>query len=36
MLHARRSERAGSVGALYLTNIQQFYERPGRTTANPT
>jgi type III restriction enzyme len=23
-------ERAGSQGALYLTNIQQFYERPGK------
>ena len=22
------SERAGSIGALYLTNVQQFYERP--------
>ncbi|MBI1924369.1 DEAD/DEAH box helicase family protein, partial [Candidatus Poribacteria bacterium] len=25
-------ERAHSEGALFLTNIQQFYERPGRTT----
>lgn len=25
-------ERASSQGALYLTNIQQFYERPDRTT----
>ena len=24
------SERAHSEGALYLTNIQQFYERPTR------
>lgn len=30
------SERAGSAGALYLTNIQQFYERPNRKeTAEP-
>lgn len=27
------SERAGSSGALYLTNIQQFYERPSRNNA---
>ena len=27
------SERAGSEGALYLTNVQQFYERPDRNEA---
>ena len=27
MLHARRPRAASSLGALYLTNVQQFYER---------
>ena len=29
------SERAGSLGALYLTNIQQFYERENAETNEP-
>ena len=29
-------ERASSQGALYLTNIQQFYERPANTNENDT
>ncbi len=29
------SERASSLGALYLTNIQQFYERPARNGEEP-
>jgi len=29
------SERASSLGALYLTNIQQFYERPGKGDDEP-
>ncbi|MCI0552243.1 MAG: DEAD/DEAH box helicase family protein, partial [Anaerolineae bacterium] len=29
------SERASSLGALYLTNIQQFYERPGKGGDEP-
>ncbi len=29
------AERAGSLGALYLTNIQQLYERPEPDTAEP-
>jgi type III restriction enzyme len=29
------SERAGSLGALYLTNIQQFYERQGNDSDEP-
>lgn len=28
------AERAHSLGVLYLTNIQQFYERPDRSTAD--
>ena len=29
-------ERAGSLGALYLTNVQQFYERAdNRRAMNP-
>jgi type III restriction enzyme len=28
-------ERAGSLGALYLTNIQQFYERPATGAGEP-
>lgn len=28
-------ERASSQGALYLTNIQQFYEHPGRSAESP-
>jgi type III restriction enzyme len=28
-------ERAGSLGALYLTNIQQFYERPNNEADEP-
>jgi type III restriction enzyme len=29
------SERASSLGALYLTNVQQFYERPGSNDDEP-
>jgi type III restriction enzyme len=31
----REGERAGSLGALYLTNVQQFYERPGAAVDEP-
>ena len=29
------NERAGSIGALYLTNVQQFYERAGSASQEP-
>ncbi len=29
------NERAGSIGALYLTNVQQFYERAGNGSQEP-
>jgi type III restriction enzyme len=28
-------ERASSLGALYLTNVQQFFERPGGNEDEP-